>query len=342
MTFPTRRPAALAIVAMVLATATAWTQAQTGRETTAQSVAAYALSVPMPMDPEAAVGTLPNGLRYYVRPNLKPPKKAELRLVVKAGSALEDEDQLGLAHFVEHMQFEGTRNFPKQSLSDFFSSLGLGIGADTNAATGYDDTQYTLRVPTDTPGALDRALLVLQDWAGGATFDQDAIDRQRAIILEEWRMHLGAGERTADKIRRVELEGSRYADRKPIGKPEIIEKASRETLTRFYRDWYRPDLMAVIVVGDVDRDAVVAKIKERFTPLTNPSPARPRSAFDVPERAATRYAVITDKEIDGAGGAVQQPASGAQPGNGGRLPRHHRGSIVCRDARRAPRRADAA
>ena len=297
MAFRTLRPAALTIVVTVLATVTAWTQAPTGRETTAQSVAAYDLSVPMPMDPEAAVGSLPNGLRYYVRPNLKPPKKAELRLVVKAGSVLEDDDQLGLAHFVEHMQFEGTRNFPKQSLSDFFASLGLGIGADTNASTGYDETQYTLRVPTDMPGALDRALVVLGDWAGGATFDQEAIDRQRAIILEEWRMHLGAGERTADKIRRVELEGSRYADRKPIGRPEILEKASRDALTRFYRDWYRPDLMAVIVVGDIDRDAVVAKIKERFAPLTNPSPARPRPAFDVPERAATRYAVITDKEI---------------------------------------------
>src|SRR5256885_4311830 len=190
-----------------------------GRDTSADSVASYALSQSMPVDPEAIVGKLPNGLRYYVRANAKPARRAELRLVVKAGSALEDDDQRGLAHFVEHMEFEGTRHFPQQSIGDFLSSLGLSIGADANAATSYDDTQYTLRVPTDVPGVLDRALLVLEDWAQGASFDQSGIDRQRGIVLSEWRMHLGAVERTADKIRRVQLEGSRYADRSPIGNP---------------------------------------------------------------------------------------------------------------------------
>ena len=180
---------------------------------------------------------------------------------------LEDDDQQGLAHFVEHMEFEGTRHFPRQGIVDFLSSLGLSIGPDANAATSYDDTQYTLRVPTDVPGVLDRALLVLEDWAQGATFDQSGIDRERGIVLSEWRMHLGAGERTQDKIRRVQLEGSRYADRPPIGNPDIIEHAQREQLMRFYRDWYRPDLMAVIVVGDVDRDAVAAMIKEHFSSL---------------------------------------------------------------------------
>src|SRR6476646_6406954 len=150
----------------------------TGRETTAASVASYALSQQMPVDPEALVGTLPNGLRYYVRANGKPARRAELRLVVKAGSVLEDDDQRGLAHFVEHMEFEGTRHFPQQGLVDFLSSLGLGIGADANAETSYDDTQYTLRIPTDQPGVLDHALLVLEDWAQGATFDQSAIDRE--------------------------------------------------------------------------------------------------------------------------------------------------------------------
>lgn len=267
-----------------------------GRETSAASVASYALSQQMPVDPEVATGTLPNGLRYYVRANAKPAHRAELRLVVKAGSVLEDDDQQGLAHFVEHMEFEGTRNFPRQSLLDFLSSLGLSIGPDANAATSYDDTQYTLRVPTDLPGVLDRALLVLEDWAQGATFDQAGIDRERGIVLAEWRMHLGAGERTQDRIRRVQLEGSRYADRPPIGNPDVIERAGREQLMRFYRDWYRPDLMAVIVVGDVDRDATVAMIKQHFSSLTSPSPARPRPAFDVPDHPAPRYAVVTDKE----------------------------------------------
>src|SRR5687767_8533561 len=166
----------------VLAAAGTVTVAQApapGRETSAASVAAYALSQQMPVDPEVVVGTLPNGLRYYVRPNAKPARRVELRLVVKAGSVLEDDDQLGVAHFVEHMQFEGTRRFPGDSINQFLGSLGLSLGADANASTSYDETQYTLRVPTDVPGALDRALMVLEDWAGAATLDQAAIERQR-------------------------------------------------------------------------------------------------------------------------------------------------------------------
>jgi len=293
------RVATMGFLAVLLAAAplvSAQPAQPAGRETTAASVASYPLSALMPFDPEAVVGTLPNGLRYYVRPNPKPARRAELRLVVKAGSVLEDNDQRGLAHFVEHMEFEGTRHFPGQSITDFLSSLGLSIGADANAATSYDDTQYTLRVPTDSPGVLDRALLVLEDWAHGATFDQEGIERERPIVLSEWRMNLGAGERTGEKIRRAQLEGSRYADRRPIGDPTVIERAQRDALVRFYRDWYRPDLMAVIVVGDVDRDKTVAMIRDHFSSLTSPSPVRPRPNYDVPEHAATRYAFVTDKE----------------------------------------------
>src|SRR6266542_46310 len=299
MTFLRLRAAVSAVLVSLLAAAGSVAVAQPaspGRETSAASVASYALSQQMPVDPEVVVGTLSNGLHYYVRGNAKPAHRAELRLVVKAGSVLEEEDQQGLAHFVEHMEFEGTRHFPRQRILDFLSSLGLSIGTDANAATSYDETQYTLRVPTDAPDVLDRALLVLEDWAQGATFDQAGIDRERGIVLSEWRMHLGAGERTGDKIRRVQLEGSRYADRPPIGKPESIEHAQREQLLRFYHDWYRPDLMAVIVVGDVDRDSTVAMIKQHFSSLSSPSPERLRTAFDVPEHSGTRYAVVRDKE----------------------------------------------
>ncbi len=302
MTFLRLRLALCGVLASVLAAAGLIASAQTPsarRETSAASVASYGLSDQMPVDPEVVVGTLPNGLRYYVRANGKPGRQAELRLVVKAGSVLEDADQRGLAHFVEHMEFEGTRHFPQQSLVGFLSSLGLSIGPDANAATSFDDTQYTLRVPTDVPGVLDRALLVLEDWAQGASFEQSGIDRERGIVLSEWRMHLGADERTQDKIRRVQLEGSRYADRPPIGNPDIVEHAQREQLTRFYHDWYRPDLMAVIVVGDIDRDAVAVMIKQHFSSLSNPAPERPRPAFDVPDHPATRYAVVTDKETTG-------------------------------------------
>jgi zinc protease len=280
----------------------AWVQvasaqpASAGRETSAASVASYALTQQMPVDPEVLVGALPNGVRFYVRPNAKPARQAELRLVVKAGSVLEDDDQRGLAHFIEHMQFEGTRHFPGQGINAFLGSLGLSIGADANAATSFDETQYTLRVPTDVPGVLDRALTVLEDWAGAATFDDSGIERQRQIVLAEWRMNLGAQERVGDKIRRVQLEGSRYADRSPIGSPDVIEHAQRDQLLRYYRDWYRPDLIAVIVVGDVQREEVRSLIVRHFAALTNPSPERPRPAFDVPESPATRYAVVSDKE----------------------------------------------
>src|SRR6188768_1125231 len=160
------RNAARAVFVFLLATVIPVVSAQTpapGRETSAASVASYALSQQMPIDPEVLVGGLPNGLRFYVRPNGKPARQAELRLVVKAGSVLEDDDQRGLAHFVEHMQFEGTRHFPGQGINQFLGSLGLSIGADANASTSFDETEYTLRVPTDVPGALDKALTILED-----------------------------------------------------------------------------------------------------------------------------------------------------------------------------------
>ena len=293
-----RRIATCTAIATLIACAS-FLNAQTpppGQETSAASVASYPLDQLMPADPDALIGSLPNGLRFYVRANAKPAHRAELRLVVKAGSVLEDDDQQGLAHFVEHIEFEGTRHFPGQGIVQFLGALGLSIGADANAATSYDDTQYTLRVPTDVPGVLDRALLVLEDWAGAATFDESAIERERGIVYSEWRMNLGADERVGDKVRRVQLEGSRYADRSPIGRPESIERAQREQLVRYYRDWYRPDLMAVIVVGDVDRDAVAGMIRAHFSSLESPSPRRPRPIFDAPEHPGTKYAVVTDKE----------------------------------------------
>ena len=239
---------------------------------------------------------LPNGLRYYVRANGNPVTGLSCGSSSRPVRCWKTTTSRGWRTSSNTWSSKAHGTFPRQGIVDFLSSLGLSIGPDANAATSYDDTQYTLRVPTDVPGVLDRALLVLEDWAQGASFDQSGIDRERGIVLSEWRMHLGAGERTADKIRRVQLEGSRYADRPPIGNPDIIEHAQREQLTRFYRDWYRPDLMAVIVVGDVDRDAVATMIKDHFSPLASPSPERPRPVFDVPEHPGTRYALVTDKE----------------------------------------------
>src|SRR4029434_6496123 len=184
--------AATALVSLGAEALSAQAAAQTpagGRDASAAAVASCALTQQMPFDPEVSLGTLPNGLKYYVRPNLKPARRVELRLVVKTGSVLEDSDQLGLAHFVEHMLFEGTTNFPGNGINDFLASLGLGIGADANAQTSYDDTQYILRVPSDSPRALDRALLVLKDWANAASFEPSASGRHRGIVLSDWSQH---------------------------------------------------------------------------------------------------------------------------------------------------------
>jgi zinc protease len=261
-----------------------------------------------------------------------------LRLVVKAGSVLEDDDQRGLAHFVEHMQFQGSRHFPGQTIDNFLASIGLSIGSDANAVTSFDDTQYSLRVPTDRPDILDQALTVLEDFAGGALFPDAAIERQRAIVLAEWRRNLGADERTADKMRHVQLEGSRYADRSPMGDPAVIQTAQREQLLRFYRDWYRPDLMAVIVVGDVDKNAVAAMIRRHFSAIDNPASERPRPIFDVPEHASTRYAVLTDKESTNTAVILSDLRPARNQGIDRRLSRHPEGSAVHPDARRSAER----
>jgi zinc protease len=259
-----------------------------------------ALSQAIPVDPAITVGTLPNGMRYYVRANQKPEQRAELRLVVKAGSILEDEDQLGLAHFVEHMAFNGTRHFPKQEVVTFMQSIGMRFGAHVNAYTSFDETVYMLQVPTDKPEVLERALLVLEDWAHNVTFDPAEIDKERGVIIEEWRMRRGAGARMTDKMFPILLNGSRYADRLPIGKTEILEGFKPERLKQFYTDWYRPDLMAVVAVGDFDKAAVEALIKKGLGSIPPAAKPRQRPIYDIPDRPRPVYAITSDKEMTSA------------------------------------------
>jgi zinc protease len=251
----------------------------------------------MPFDAAIARATLPNGLRYYVRANPKPEQRAELRLVVRAGSILEEDDQQGLAHFVEHMAFNGTRHFPRQETIAFLQSLGMRFGADVNASTGFDETVYMLTVPTDKPGALDRALLILEDWAHDVTFDPAAIDKEREVITEEWRLRRGAGARIQDRILPTLLNGSRYAERIPIGQMDVVQHFKPERLRQFYEDWYRPDLMAVVAVGDFDAARTEALVKQHFSGLKNPTSERPRPAYGVPDRDGTIYAIQVDKEM---------------------------------------------
>ncbi|MDX6403961.1 MAG: zinc protease [Blastocatellia bacterium] len=254
------------------------------------------LSAPMPVDPEITMGKFPNGLRYYIRKNKKPEKRAELRLVVKAGSILEDDDQQGLAHLVEHMAFNGTSHFPKNELVAFIETLGMRFGADVNAYTSFDETVYMLTVPTDKPETVDKGLLVLEDWAHNLAFDPVEIDKERGVVMEEWRLGRGAGMRMLNKYLPVLAQGSRYAVRLPIGKPEIIQGGKQERLKQFYADWYRPDLMAVIAVGDFDKASIEKMITSHFASIPAATTPRPRAAYDVPDHPGTSYAIATDKE----------------------------------------------
>ena len=256
----------------------------------------YALDQKIPVDARITAGRLGNGLRYWIRENREPKNRAELRLVVNAGSVLEDEDQRGLAHVVEHLAFNGSTHFPKQKLVDFMESIGMRFGPDLNAFTGFDETIYLLKVPTDSPEILGQAFLILEDWAHGLTFDPAAVEKERGIIVEEWRLDQGADARMRDRQLPVLLRGSRYAERLPIGKKEVIESFGHETLKRYYRTWYRPDLMAVIAVGDFDAARIEALIERHFGPLAVPPGAPPRPSYPVPDHDDTLFSVVTDKE----------------------------------------------
>lgn len=269
-----------------------------GQQPSTNSTQSLALTAPMPVDPEITIGKFANGMRYYIRRNKKPEKRAELRLVVKTGSILEDDDQQGLAHLVEHMAFNGTSHFPKNEVVSFLESLGMRFGADVNAYTSFDETVYMLTVPTDKPEMMDRALLILEDWAHNLSFDPTEIEKERGVVMEEWRLGRGAGMRMLNKIFPVLLNGSRYADRLPIGKPEIIQGGKQERLKQFYADWYRPDLMAVIAVGDFDKSAIEKMITTHFASIPAANKPKPRSTFDIPDHSGTTYAIATDKEAN--------------------------------------------
>ncbi|HEY6659729.1 MAG TPA: pitrilysin family protein, partial [Pyrinomonadaceae bacterium] len=284
------------LLALILSVVSTGARPQTARMLAQGPAQTATLSQPMPVDPQITIGTFKNGLRYYIRANKKPDKRAELRLVVKAGSILEDDDQRGLAHLVEHMAFNGTKNFPKHELIEFIESLGMRFGADLNAYTSFDETVYMLQIPTDKPEAMDRAFQVLEDWAHNVSFEAAEIEKERGVVLEEWRSGRGAGMRNVEKLFPVMFKGSRYANRLPIGTPEIIQNGKPERIKQFYTDWYRPDLMAVVAVGDFDKAAIEKLITSHFGSLPAATSPRPRQVYDVPDRTETGYAINTDKE----------------------------------------------
>ncbi|MGH7574073.1 MAG: M16 family metallopeptidase, partial [Longimicrobiales bacterium] len=259
-----------------------------------QAPPTFAATDTLPVDPNVRVGTLGNGLEYYVRENGRPENRAELQLVVNAGSVLETEDQRGLAHFVEHMAFNGTENFAKQELVAYLESIGMRFGADLNAYTSFDETVYMLTVPTDTGDFLERGILILEDWAHNQVFDPTEVEKERGVVIEEWRLGQGAAARMRDKMFPVLLKGSRYAERLPIGEREVLESFDPAELRAYYEAWYRPDQMAVIAVGDFDADEVERLIRERFSRLEG-EPVD-RQLYPVPDHEQTLVSIVTDAE----------------------------------------------
>jgi len=247
----------------------------------------------VPLDPAVTFGRLPNGITYYIRSHDEPRDRAELRLAVNAGSILEDDDQRGLAHFVEHMAFNGTESFEKQELVDYLESIGVRFGADLNAYTSFDETVYMLTVPTDDPELLRTGVQILSEWAAKITFDPEEIDKERGVVIEEWRLGRGAGARIFDKQAPVVFKDSKYAQRLIIGKKEILESAPSDTIVRFYEDWYRPDLMAVVAVGDFDVGVMQELNRTTFEPSSATEDPRPREAFSVPEHPVCTTACST-------------------------------------------------
>jgi zinc protease len=285
MTTVTGRSAAFAVRAVFLAAAILPAPAL-----------AQKTSSPLPFDPAVTVGTLGNGMRYYIRENHKPEKRAELRLVVNAGSVLEDEDQRGLAHMVEHMAFRGTKKFARNQISSYLESVGMRYGPDINAFTSFDETVYEITIPTDTAAIVDKGFEILSEWAHNVAFEPSQIEKERPVVIEEWRLGQGAENRMQNKWFPVLFEGSRYGVRVPIGLKSVLETYKPETLRRFYDTWYRPDLMAVVAVGDFDKTRIEGLIKRYLGGIPAATNPKPRPLFPVPPHDSTLVSVNSDKE----------------------------------------------
>lgn len=280
-----KKPVSILLLASLLVF-TAAAQAQNGSD-------------PLPLNPKVSTGKLSNGLTYYILPNKKPEKKVELRLILNTGSLSEDDDQAGLAHMCEHMAFNGTTHFKKNDIVSFLQDIGVGFGNDLNAYTSFDRTVYILPIPTDKPGNLEKGFQVLEDWAHNVTYLTDDIEGERAIILEESRLGKGAEDRMERKWLPLYFNGSRYASRLPIGKDEIISSFKPDRIRNFYKDWYRPELMAVAVVGDITKEEAMAMVKKHFEGIPAVSTPRSLPAFDFPAYQKNMAAVNTDKEATG-------------------------------------------
>lgn len=255
------------------------------------------LKKPIPFDSKVRYGKLPNGMTYYIRKNEEPKKRAELYLVNKVGAIQEEDKENGLAHFTEHMAFNGTKNFPKNELVSFLQRAGIKFGDDLNAFTGQDQTVYQLPVPTDSADIFNKAFVVLEDWAHNLSMDGEEIDKERGVILEELRGGKGAQQRMRDKWLPILVGDSKYGKRNIIGTEDILKNFSHETIRNFYKTWYRPDLQAIVAVGDFDIDQVEKTIKQRFGSIPKAVKPKPFGKFPIADFKGSRVAIVTDPEF---------------------------------------------
>ncbi len=262
------------------------------------------LTAPIPSDPAVSSGILPNGMRYYIRTNRRPAGRAEFRLAVNAGSLQEDEDQQGLARFVTALAFSGTAHFPKPALDRFLESSGGPSGQDVSASASFDETVYRLAVPSDSAALLDRAVLLLRDWADGIAFEPAAIESERLNALRPFRTGRGAEIPARDRRYAFLFAGSRYAERPPSGRREILESFSPETLKRFVREWYRPERAAVVAVGDFDSRRIEGLIRSHFGSWTARAEARQPVQVPIPGHSGTAVRVLSDPEASGSSVSV--------------------------------------
>ena len=269
--------------------ASAWRSRRQAQPRIAQDV--------IPFDAAVRTATLPNGVKVFIRQNGQPAKRVALRLAIKAGSIHEADDQQGLAHLIEHMAFNGSAHFKPGELISAFESIGARLGPHVNAYTSFDETVYMLELPSDKPEIVTKGLTAMADFAGGLTLDAAEIDKERGVVIEEWRGGLGAGSRIRDKQFPMLFYRSRYAERLPIGKPEVIRNAPAARLRAFYDTWYRPDRMAIIVVGDIDPQQIEQGVRTLFEPLAARAPAAPEPDRTVPLHQELLVNVATDPEL---------------------------------------------
>ena len=260
-------------------------------------LAANVTAQPIPVDPKVRCGKLDNGLTYYIRANQKPKDRAEFFIAQNVGAILEMDNQNGLAHFLEHMAFNGTKNYPGKGIINYFESIGVKFGANINAYTAQDETVYNLSdVPTTRDGIVDSALLVLHDWSSFITLDGKEIDDERGVIREEWRQGAGPERRMWKESSKLKYPGSQYAKRDVIGDTAIINNFAHQTIRDYYKKWYRPDLQAILIVGDVDVDKVEAKIKALFADIPKKANAGERPVYPIMDNAEPIVSIVKDKE----------------------------------------------